>query len=68
MSPSLARALRPGDAVHWTDPDAGLCSRSIVILEVTVEGDDDLDPAVAIIGQDGSELECFASELSPVRP
>ncbi|MHC4121679.1 MAG: hypothetical protein ACYSWO_29755 [Planctomycetota bacterium] len=52
-------SLQPGDEVYWDDPDNGTCSRTIVIADITVNGE-----IVSITGQDGSELECFASELS----
>ena len=51
--------LDNGDEVYWTDPDEGACSKHIVIQTITVNGE-----VVCITGKDGSELECFAGELS----
>lgn len=51
--------LHTGDEVFWEDPDEGECSRHITIQTIEVLGDD----VVRIVGKDGSELECFRSEL-----
>ena len=52
--------LDNGDEVFWNDPDEGECSRHIVIQTIEVVGGE----MVRITGKDGSELECFADELS----
>jgi hypothetical protein len=55
------RKLRKDDEVYWNDPDNGLCSKTIKIATVEVRL-----PCYTVIitGDDGSYLECFASELS----
>lgn len=53
------KKLHTGDEVYWTDPDAGKCSRYITIQTIEVNGE-----VVTILGKDGSELECYAKELS----
>lgn len=50
--------LCPGDEVFWNDPDAGLCSRHLVIHDISLYGD-----VVRITDRDGSFLECYADEL-----
>lgn len=52
-------SLHTGDEVFWNDPDDGLCSRLYVIQSIRI--DDDI---ITITEPDGSELQCFASELS----
>lgn len=59
MTFTEVKRLHPGDEVLWTDPDDGVCSKTITILKITVNGD-----VVCITGTDGSDLECFARELS----
>ena len=49
----------PGDVVHWTDPDDGLCSRDIKIKTITSKGN-----MVVITDVHGDTLECFPWELS----
>ena len=51
--------FRSGDEVFWTDPDHGHCSKSLTILELSVEGD-----VVRIWSVNGGYLEAFAEELS----
>ena len=51
--------LKPGDEVFWTDPDAGICSRPLVISEIELKED-----IVCITDKDGGYLECFSEELS----
>ncbi len=51
--------LHNGDEVFWNDPDDGACSRHITIQAIAVSGE-----VVVITGKDGSDLECFAHELS----
>ena len=59
MSLKNFKKLQAGDEVHWTDPDQGLCSKTIKILAIEKVGN------VAIIaGDDGSMLQCYARELS----
>lgn len=54
------KKLHAGDEVYWNDPDNGLCSKTIKIATIEVR------PCYTVIitGDDGSYLECFASELS----
>jgi hypothetical protein len=51
--------LQVGDQVFWNDPEDGLCSRFYTIAAIEIE-----DDMVRIVDTDGSELECFAYELS----
>jgi hypothetical protein len=53
------KKLHPGDEVTWNDPDDGACTRTGVIQSIKVTGN-----VVQITWQDGSDLECFARELS----
>lgn len=59
-------SLNPHDQVYWNDPDDGSCSRFYYIVTIDHSGphDDDDDPIVKILDEDGSCLECYASELS----
>lgn len=54
-------SLRPGDAVFWNDPDAGLCSRAIIVHMIDVRPD-----RVEIVDPDGDVLECYPEHLSAV--
>lgn len=60
MTIEQVKHLHTGDEVFWTDPDQGLCSKTITIQTIEVRD----CRSIVIIGTDGSELECFASELS----
>jgi hypothetical protein len=51
--------LCPGDEVTWNDPDEGRCTRTGAIQYIKVTGN-----VVQITWNDGSDLECFARELS----
>jgi hypothetical protein len=53
------KKLNPGDEVFWNDPDDGVCSRVYVISRICISGD-----IITITDVDGSDLECFAKELS----
>ena len=59
MTRRQVQQLRPGDQVHWDDPDNGLCSKTITIQEIEATGD-----IVHITDISGGELECYAKELS----
>jgi len=60
MDQKEVKNLRPGDEVHWKDPDGESdCSRVYRIHSIRIYGD-----AVRITDVDGSEFECLASELS----
>lgn len=54
-----AERLEPGDHVYWNDPDEGECSREYLIDRIEHNGD-----MVRITEPDGSELQCFVSELA----
>ena len=65
--------LHAGDEVFWNDPDESLVlgegphhlkrtSRYYTIASIKIEND--LDEVVLITDFDGSELQCFAHELS----
>lgn len=57
--------LHNGDEVRWNDPDGGACSKVITIQTVEYHGEmGEDDCIIRITGQDGSDLECFARELS----
>ena len=51
--------LQSGDEVTWTDPDDGICSRTMVISSIEINGN-----IICIRDRDGNYLECFPSELS----
>jgi len=56
--------VRPGDKVYWNDPDGG-CSRPYTIKTIEYYGlVGDTDCIFHISEPDGSELECYARELS----
>jgi hypothetical protein len=64
MTLTKVRKLQAGDEVYWNDPDEGLCSHSIKVIEADVVGN-----IVKLTGTDvktGTEcyVECYASELS----
>ena len=60
MDHKEVRNLRPGDEVHWQDPDGESdCSGVYRIRSICIRGD-----AVCITDVDGSQIECLASELS----
>lgn len=59
MTVADAKKLRPGDQVFWNDPDEGACSRVLTIRAVEVCGN-----VVCIMEPNGSEVECYARELS----
>ena len=59
MTLKQIKKLDNGDEVFWTDPDNGIGSKHITIQHIEVKGE-----IVCIQGKDGSELECFARELS----
>lgn len=52
--------LQPGDEITWNDPDQGLCTKTGVISYIEYKDED----VVFIRFIDGSELECFLSEIS----
>jgi hypothetical protein len=65
LSLAKIRGLQRGDSVFWNDPDAGTCSRILVIGTIEIhDADDDENPVVYITELDGSVVECFANELS----
>lgn len=59
MTKTQIKKLHSGDEVYWTDPDDGLCSRTLTIQSIEVKGD-----IVRIQDKSGDVLECFAKELS----
>lgn len=68
MTLKKVRELQNGDEVFWNDPDHGVTSRHITIQSIKVlapdDGEEYGDEIVCISGKEGSELECFAHELS----
>ena len=58
-----AYELDTGDRVYWNDPDEGLCSRWFDIAKIEYCGD-----MARITDIDGSEVQCFLSELSTCQP
>lgn len=62
MTLEEVRLLHRGDEVWWEDPDEGKCSRHYKILEIEII--DIEEEAISLVDEDGSVLECFASELS----
>lgn len=67
MTPSQIEKLKPGDRVFWNDPDDGACSREYKIKRIKYRLEPGERPCgdeiVSIEDEDGSCLECFASEL-----
>lgn len=63
MTVKQARALKPGDAVWWTDPDGDLSSRWLSIEHVQILGD-----FVEIVEPDGSCLQALPRELHHKEP
>ena len=59
MTRKDAKQLQTGDEVLWNDPDDGACSRIYTIQNIEITGD-----IVSIQDKDGSNLECFLSELA----
>lgn len=59
MTLKNVRKLQPGDQVTWNDPDGGACTRTGTIQAISINGS-----IVSITWQDGSDLECYARELS----
>lgn len=59
MSITDANNLKPGDEVFWNDPDAGECSRKIVIASIKrrVLG------VYSIVDESGDHIDCYAREL-----
>lgn len=65
MTIQEALKLTKGDQVMWTDPDNGLCSFTMTILDISIE----IDQGMAFISANDQfnqyhELECFVEELS----
>lgn len=60
MTPAEAKALQPGDRVYWADPDFDLCSRWLIIKNVSTSEDGKL---LSIDDTYGSHIECWCTEL-----
>ena len=60
MTLNQIKQLHKGDEVFWVDPDGGKCSRIYKINSIEIRQD---VKTVIITENDGSILECFASEL-----
>lgn len=56
--------LQSGDEIYWNDSDEDSCSRIYKINTIECIDSGDEDPIVLITEQDGSVLQCYASELS----
>ena len=54
--------LHKGDEVTWTDPDQGLCSKTLVLSHRVATSQ--LSECCILTDIDGGELQCFFSELS----
>lgn len=69
MTPEQVKNLKPGDSVFWMDParrafsNVGDCSKVIIIKEIIEKGEHFM-----LIGTDGSETECYPSELRELTP
>jgi hypothetical protein len=59
MTLAEVKKLHAGDEVRRTDPDDGICSRTLTIGSIEFR-----DEVVIITDQEGSLVECFAHELS----
>jgi len=53
------KKLKIGDEVRWTDPDNNLCSKTLKIVGIRINGH-----IICITDMLGNYLECFAKELS----
>lgn len=63
---SWLRALAPGDEVWWNDPDDGVSSGCYTVAAILVEdGEMYGDTVLRLTNDAGSEVEVYASELSP---
>lgn len=60
MDINAVKELRPGDTVHWSDPDEGLCSKDIKIKSIEIRQD---LKTVILVDESDAVLECFAGEL-----
>ena len=58
MSIKQIKLLQPGDQVYWNDPDAGICSRILNILTISI-----CDDIISITDIDGSYIQCYHNEL-----
>lgn len=74
MTPQEARLLTIGNVIQWNDP-AGKddpesdCSKLDMVDYIEVQGDENEafeDDIVYIKWNDGSELECFANEITKI--
>lgn len=61
--PAWIRNLRPGDEVHWIDPDGDSCSRDYRIKTIEIKGE-----VICIESVEADILECFANEISFTSP
>lgn len=55
--------IKPGNLLHWQDPDNGLSSGVFKVVSIPEKIDDD---SVILIASDTSEAEVFPSELLPI--
>jgi hypothetical protein len=64
----FARTLRPGDVVHWDDPDQGVASGPATVQVVLHDDPDEiaLDTCVALVTASGGEVRAPVSELRPL--
>lgn len=60
MNLSAIKAMRPGDRVKWNDPDAGACSKVIVLTCTPYVVSPEM---VRLHSNDGGFLECPPREL-----
>ena len=61
MTIKEVKQLHNGDEVFWSDPDDGICSRTITIQSIKIDAPNEI---ISIYGNDGDYLQCFAHELS----
>lgn len=62
MTLDRVKKLKPGDTVHWDDPDEGICSGDFEIKSITIHADE----LVQIVATNGDFLQCRPEELIEV--
>lgn len=62
-------SLKAGDKVWWTDPDDGLSSGEVTILNIRKEGVRVFDDTIfEVTNEAGSQMEVWADEINTVDP
>ena len=66
MTFEQATRIKPGDKIHWRDPDESFedCSRTLTVAHIEFHGDD----AIIIEDDDGDILGCLPNEIEYAEP